>query len=364
MSVAARGKYDSTSRTGMEELVHTSAPSGSTAGQGRVGLGLERVRRLGERRGHGRVGVQPGAQPPRPGASGRISSAVASASQAGPGRRPAACPPGGSARATRRGGRSTTCSAPGQPGAQRLGGGRVADPQHQLRGVGGGEARVAQQHVVVGHHVAQVVGAAAQPGRRLGQHRPARPRGPGAPPASATGSATGPHTIAPGRRLGHARGQPVHLVALGRAGGAHAPWSRAPPSARPCQSSGATRLGHGGQRLAQRQVQVHRPGPALAGRPPGAAGGGAHVGVPLGGGLGVAQLHEPLGRRAVQLDLVDGLARAHVAQLGRAVGGQHDQRHARLARLHHGGHAGWPRRCPRCRSPPPGARWPWPSPAP
>ena len=35
-------------------------------------------------------------------------------------------------------------------------------------------------------------------------------------------------------------------------------------------------------------------------------------------GLVVAHLHEPLGERAVELDLVDRLAGAHVAQLGRA----------------------------------------------
>ena len=37
--------------------------------------------------------------------------------------------------------------------------------------------------------------------------------------------------------------------------------------------------------------------------------------------------------RAVELELVDGLPGAGVAQLGRAVGGQHDQRHARLVGL-------------------------------
>ena len=43
--------------------------------------------------------------------------------------------------------------------------------------------------------------------------------------------------------------------------------------------------------------------------------------------------NEPLGRGAVQLDLVDHLAGAHLAQLGRAVGGEHDQRDARLVGL-------------------------------
>jgi hypothetical protein len=44
-------------------------------------------------------------------------------------------------------------------------------------------------------------------------------------------------------------------------------------------------------------------------------------------------LHEPLDRAAVELDLVDRLAGANLAQLGRPVGGQHDQRHARVPGL-------------------------------
>ena len=51
----------------------------------------------------------------------------------------------------------------------------------------------------------------------------------------------------------------------------------------------------------------------------------------------VVDLEVPLGGAAVELDLVDRLPGADVAQLGRPVGGQHEQRHARLVRLDHGG---------------------------
>ena len=57
-----------------------------------------------------------------------------------------------------------------------------------------------------------------------------------------------------------------------------------------------------------------------------------------------AQLAEPAHRVAVQLELVDRLPGAAAAQLGRAVGGQHDQRHARLVRLGDGGVEVGPRR--------------------
>ena len=50
-------------------------------------------------------------------------------------------------------------------------------------------------------------------------------------------------------------------------------------------------------------------------------------------GLVRADLEEPLGGVAEELELVDRLPGADLAQLGRAVGGQHEQRHARLVRL-------------------------------
>ena len=51
----------------------------------------------------------------------------------------------------------------------------------------------------------------------------------------------------------------------------------------------------------------------------------------------IVDLEVPLGGAAVELDLVDRLPGADVAQLRRAVGGQDQQRHARLVGLDHGG---------------------------
>ena len=86
------------------------------------------------------------------------------------------------------------------------------------------------------------------------------------------------------------------------------------------------------ERLAQRDVEVHRPGCRSLGLGHGAAAGRAEVQQPVVVGVDVAQLAEPANGRAVQLDLIDRLAGAAVAQLRRPVGGDHDQRHARLAR--------------------------------
>ena len=69
-------------------------------------------------------------------------------------------------------GSSATCvveAEPRQPAAQRLGDRQVADAQHQVGLVGRGEARVAQQHVVVGDGGLAATGAR----QRVGQQRPA-----------------------------------------------------------------------------------------------------------------------------------------------------------------------------------------------
>ena len=46
-----------------------------------------------------------------------------------------------------------------------------------------------------------------------------------------------------------------------------------------------------------------------------------------------ADLEEPLDRVAEQLDLIDRLTGAHLAQLRRPVGGEHDQGHPRVVGL-------------------------------
>ncbi len=73
---------------------------------------------------------------------------------------------------------------------------------------------------------------------------------------------------------------------------------------------------------------MHGARAVAGGGPVGAAGQRAVVDGSLSMGLVRAHLHEPLDRAAVQLDLVDRLAGADLAQLRGPVGGQHDQRHA------------------------------------
>ena len=125
------------------------------------------------------------------------------------------------------------------------------------------------------------------------------------------------------------------------------PPSRAGRPERPAPPRPDGGLGH--ERLAQRPVEVHRArGGAAGGDGVGAAGERADPGAAR-GGVVIADLEEPAHGVAVELDLVDRLAGADVAQLGRAVRGQHDQRDARLARLDHGGERGSPPRCPTCR---------------
>ena len=118
------------------------------------------------------------------------------------------------------------------------------------------------------------------------------------------------------------------------AGGARARHPRAPAGAA-AVVVGQRPVGH--ERLAQREVQVDRAGAAVDRGPERAARELAQPPQPLRRGGVRVDLEEPLGGAAVELDLVDRLPGAEVAQLGRAVGGEDDQRHARLVRLDHGG---------------------------
>ncbi len=106
---------------------------------------------------------------------------------------------------------------------------------------------------------------------------------------------------------------------------------------------------------------MHRAGPVLQRRPVGAARERPDPAQPRrAGGVGL-DLEEPLGGAAEQLELIDRLPCAVLAQLGRAVGGQQQQRHPRLVRLDRGRQQLCPRRSPRCTSRRPAC--PRPSPA-
>ena len=131
--------------------------------------------------------------------------------------------------------------------------------------------------------------------------------------------------------------------------------SARPPSARsPSSGSSSTSGSRSGK------FSCTGPGRPLERSPHGPAGQRADPPQALGRRLADVDLHEPLRDVAVELELVDRLAGADLAQLRRAVGGQDDERHARLARLDDGRQV--VRRPPSrsCRPAPPGARSPWP----
>ena len=111
-----------------------------------------------------------------------------------------------------------------------------------------------------------------------------------------------------------------------------------PPARPPPLGSSAGSGGVEHERLAQREVQVHRAraGPSSAVQNARQASWRSQR---MRSGVAgcVVHLEEPLRGAAVELDLVDRLPGAEVAQLRRPVGGQHEQRHARLVRLDHRG---------------------------
>ena len=187
-SVEVCGKNVSTSRIGIDEATHTSArrraaprpaPRRPSARTGRASprapAGTSASAASHESIHSGGVGGR------------RLSSAAASSSQVASG-----------AVATSRSARAGGL-VPGrvridhdlarlrQPGAQRLGGGRVADAAARGRGAWSlREARAAQQHVVVGDHVRAVVRPAAH-ARRWDPRAAASPwRRPAARPTRAT----------------------------------------------------------------------------------------------------------------------------------------------------------------------------------
>jgi hypothetical protein len=216
-----------------------------------------------------------------------------------------------------------------QPRAQRFGGRQVADADHELRL--GCPLGVAKQRVVVRDRGAAAAGA----GQRVGEQR--------------DGGALGERR----QRLAEPR---VALLAAGHEHGLRARLELGPQAVdqrvgrpagrprprhpRPAAGAPAVVLGQRpvvDQRLTQREVQVDGAGAAVDGAPERAAGELPQPAQPLRRGGVRVDLEEPLGGGAVELDLVDRLPGAELAELWRAVGGEDEQRHARLARLDDGG---------------------------
>ena len=207
----------------------------------------------------------------------------------------------------------------GQPLVQHLRGRRGAEPHHDL-----GPAEVGPRPA----------GARRRGPRRSGGPPGSRERGSastGQPSASARAStASGSSMPAPATSTPRPR-TPAGSARVGDAGPRPGPRATADRQGRPAGS------GSGGadQRLAERQVQVHGPGGRAGGLDDGAGGEAA----PRAGGLGRGRprIGEPAGGPAEEVGLVDGLRGADVAQLGRAVGGDDEQRHPVEVGLDHGG---------------------------
>ena len=182
--------------------------------------------------------------------------------------------------------------------------------------------------------------AAARSARRGSGSRRPRPAPRRARPAPASGWR--PATIRPRGRRGDPLGELVEQRRA-RAASGSATTAFSGRSPRPSSASGSVAVtspstGDRRQRLAPGDVQVDRARARVAGGGGvGAAGDRAEVQQPVVVGLVGADLAEPAHGVAVELQLVDRLAGADAAQLGRAVGGEHDQRHRGLVGLDHGG---------------------------
>ncbi len=131
---------------------------------------------------------------------------------------------------------------------------------------------------------------------------------------------------------GHPRGQRVEALVRQGLGLDHGLLPRA--TAGPARWKGRPRLTH--QRLAEREVQVHR----AAGTPQPRHRADVHLGgqrAPgvVGGRVGHPGIAEVAHRPPEQVLLVDGLRGAHAVQLGGPVGGAHDHGHPGLVGLDH-----------------------------
>ena len=212
---------------------------------------------------------------------------------------------------------------PGQPRAQRLRRGQVAGPDHELGLVRSRELRVPEQQVVVRDR--RLAATCAR--QRIGEQRDSSPRGEASQLAGRAGVAVRARDDHdPPRRR--------------RATGGSARATRIERHVRP--GAGATGVVVGQrqravehERLAEREVEVDRSRRALDRGPVGAAGQRADKPEGRRGRVIDPDLEEPLDRVAVDLQLVDRLAGADLAELRRAVGGEHDQRHACVPRLDH-----------------------------
>ena len=269
------GKNVSTSRTGIEEATTSVASSG----QPRAELGGDRAARSAPAPAPRRSRRRPRGRP-RASASShdrvlrrlRSNGRAPRGSRAGRRRRSCRPSPSGSCHADS--GSKLTCSA-SRPASQARSGlevGQVADAQHEIRRVDAANDGVAQQRVVVrdrgrargarptadrpaaAHPARSANAASAAPSRGSRSERPATTTGFAAPPAS-------PH---------EAVEQPVSAHARDRRG--RVTHGRPPSRPATTSTSGTPAVAVGHERLAEREVQVHGPGPPVDRGPERAAG--------------------------------------------------------------------------------------------
>ena len=299
---ARSGKNVSTSRTGIErgddERRLRRQPHAELGGHARLAQALvvaEHARDRGARRARSGAGPLARARTrpagaPRDALGERVEQRRAGR-RAARGRRPGRVLP----RASRGRARSGASSRPASHCAQRLGGRQVADAQHELGRARRAEGRVAQQRVVVRDRRR----AAARARQRVGEQRQrrrasAKRRERGAEPRVALARAR-----RRAARAGAARAPRPACRRRPRAGGAARPGrvTHGRPSGAPAAARlvGRQRLVEH-ERLAQREVQVHRARAAVERGPARAAGERAQPAQPLGRRRVVVDLDEPLGR--------------------------------------------------------------------
>ena len=355
------GKNVSTSRTGIEEATTSVASAGSRdaelGGHARLAQPAPGRASRAIAPGGGAVGARASRRASRASRRARqpLGERVERRARVGADDRRRRRRPGP---ATRPRGRSAICSASPSPCSHWRSGlevGRSPTRSDELGRVRGGPApgRAAARRSArsrPGPRRAPDSGSASSGSAgALGEARPAPRRAAGRArrgPATITRARArrrarraSPSSSASARPRARVRGRVTH----GR------PPARPPP---PGSSSGSGAVGH--ERLAQREVQVHRARAAVERGPERAAGELAQPAHARRRRRVVVDLEEPLGGAAVELDLVDRLPGADLAQLGRAVGGEHEQRHARLVRLDHRGRVVGRRGARACRRARPG----------
>ena len=249
---------------------------------------------------------------------------------------------------------------PREPRPQRLGHRQVADAQHEIGRHRRGEARIAQQRVVVGDRRL----AAACAGQRVGQQRPARRAARTRRPRRRAASSRSwrPATSTPRRGAARPARSSSRVGASPRRRRQPSGARTGAPSRRRARVLGQLLLAD--QRLAQREVQVHRARACPRAR-------SSRRGRRACGSSAAARRRprraptskNHLAALAEQLQLVDRLPGAVLAQLRRAVGASAAAA-ARAPRAPRSPPAAARRRpCPTCTRRPPAAPTPSPSPS-